>query len=1197
MLVFQPFSTVRRWILACTALSVLSLPLLLIAQATVGTGSIGGIVSDPSGAVISGANVTITNLDTRQKLETAANSSGSFNSGALNPGNYKVLIEAKGFSSAEASVTVLVGNVANVNAKLQVGGGKEVITVEDSGLRVNTDQPIVQSVLNESQIENLPVNGRDFLDLAQLEPGVEIQDGANIGKDGFSSISFGGRFGRTTRIEVDGVDVSDESIGSTTMNIPASSIKEFQLSQSSMDLSNELSTAGAVNVTTRSGTNDIHGEAFGFFRDSSLAATLPTPPGLPEPFQRSQYGGRIGGPIVKSKFFYFLDGERTLRHQLSPVLVAAPFQQYSGHFVSPFRENSFMAKLDYQLRSYAHFFYRFSYFDNSFSTNGGLGFSVYDGHNVTRNHVAGADFNTGTSNIFSHSFRFEFLTTERRIKDATVGSSLPFAQLPVALQMGNSQMDTGPSGAAPNVVLQSDYQVKYDGAHTIGPHLIRYGFDFNRLPFAGFVPFNSSAPILFTNVGLPEESFAQNGPFPGGISNPLNYPIEIVTIGNGLGYLAPSPGYGLPAGAATYHRLGAYLGAVSKWKKNLTLSYGVRYIRESGRTDSSYPAIPQLNALLPGVGNRVRQPNTDFAPQFGFAWDPSGKGTTAIRGGVGLFYENVLAAVAAEDLVNRAPKGAFVQTPTACAGVNLPQTISIPGGQMPLPNFCATPAGGPVAIGTVASQIAAFQKQYQANFPVNLNAPNPNYLGSLLSDGLGIGPVATMFDPKFQTPRSWEINIGVQREIRPGMILSADVVRNIQTHYLLGMDENHAGDIRYFNKAAAQQAITRTLGLCGVNTIDQAIQACPGLYPNGGGASMADFANNGLTTSADFDQACGFIFGYPCAFPGVDSNAPPLPFLRSIGRSVYNGLQVRLVERAQHPFPGIQALDVQASYALSRFENTGGTYPGTIASAASADQDNGINSLDNDKPNRYFGPAALDRTHRVSFGGYAELPGRFQLGLIAHFWSPLSTSLVVPATTIGPGEIFRTDFTGDGTVQDLLPGTRVGNFGHSIDASNINRAITDYNNTVALHLTPAGQVLVKNGLFTAAQLGVGDPLCYTNPNNLPANSLCAVAPPVPLATTGEVNLAWLKTLDFDVMWSYKIRERVSIQPRVGFYNLFNFANFDLPGNALNGVLTGAAGQINGTTSAGHNTTRVGVGTGVYSLGAPRQIEFGLSLGF
>jgi hypothetical protein len=437
----------------------------------------------------------------------------------------------------------------------------------------------------------------------------------------------------------------------------------------------------------------------------------------------------------------------------------------------------------------------------------------------------------------------------------------------------------------------------------------------------------------------------------------------------------------------------------------------------------------------------------------------------------------------------------------------------------------------------------------------------------------------------------------MQREMLDGLILSADFVRNVQTHYLLGVDENLTGDVRYFNKAAAQKAIARTLAGCGVTTIDQAIQSCPGLDPTGGGATMTDFAENGLTTSADFNQACTYKLGYPCAFPGINPNAPPLPFLRSIGRSVYNGMQLRLTENIERPYPGLRGLNLQASYALSRFQNTGGTTPGAVANAASADQDNGMNALNNARPDRYFGPAALDRTHQVSFGGYAELPGRFQLGLLAHFWSPLSTSLIVPATTLGGGEIFRTDFTGDGTVQDLVPGTRFGSFDRGISASNINRVLTDYNNTVALNPTPAGQVLVKNGLFTPAQLGVGDVLCYDNPGHLPVNSLCAVAPPIPLAPVNQVDLAWLRAFDVKVAWSYNIGEKVTIQPSAGFYNLFNFTNFDLPGSALNGLLTGSAGQINGTTPLGHNVDRVGVGTGVYSLGAPRQIELALRVTF
>src|SRR5215469_4430223 len=183
-------------------LRLLAIAVLLLAsaqrlssQATVSTGSIQGTILDPKGAVVASAKVTITNKDTGQRIEPV---------------------------------------VSTADANLELGSTNIVVSVEGSAIAVNTEQATVQGVLTTQQIENLPLNGRNFLDLAQLEPGVQIQDGANFDptKNGFSSISFGGRYGRATRIEVDGIDISDETVGTTTQNIPAGAIQEFQLGQS-----------------------------------------------------------------------------------------------------------------------------------------------------------------------------------------------------------------------------------------------------------------------------------------------------------------------------------------------------------------------------------------------------------------------------------------------------------------------------------------------------------------------------------------------------------------------------------------------------------------------------------------------------------------------------------------------------------------------------------------------------------------------------------------------------------------------------------------------------------------------------------------------------------------------------------------------------------------------------------------------------
>jgi hypothetical protein len=1136
---------------------LLACAVVLVAQTTISTGSVVGTVTDPSGAVVSNAKVVITNTGTGQALSLTTNAAGAYNSGAIAPGNYKVEVSAPGFSTMAQAVTVQVGNTSTVNAKLTVGQGTTTVEVQGSAVTVNTEQAQVQGVLNAQQIDNLPVNGRNFLDLAQLEPGVQIQDGQNFDptKAGYSSISFGGRFGRTARINVDGVDVSDETVGTTTEDIPSSAIQEFQLAQSSLDMSTDLTSSGAVNVTTKSGTNTLHGQAFGLFRDASVGGAS-SPGGTNLPYQRSQFGGNLGGPVLKDKLFFFGDAERIKQDSFAPVLFTAPYTSFNGGFSVPFRETEVLGRVDYNVGNSGKLFYRFSYFANSLNSDFGLGYAVYDNKDYTRQHVVGYDFVTGN---YSHSIRFSYLKFQNQIVDRVKGSSLPLAALGVTLSSTGTGFYTGPSPLAPQSTPQANTEVKYDGSKLMGAHLFRYGVMWNHIQGGGFANFYGTAPRITWITNSATEAFAAAQ---GDASNPLNYPVNSVRVGNGLGFSTLEPALGFPAGGlGPDNRIGIYFGDVWKFSPNSTITLALRYDRDTGRTDSDLPAIPEVNAVFPGLGNPVEQSNTNFSPQMGFAWDPFKNGKTSVRGGIGLYYENVIYNNVLFDRPLRLRTGAFNQTPLACSS-GVPQPVQTNTGAItPGPGVCANADGSPITVGQAIPNVLAFWQQVLAGNPLDLKAPNPNFIGNDLDAGLGI-PLG-FFAPKYKTPRSIQINIGVQRELRQGMVLSVDYLRNVEEHTLLGIDENHVGDIRNFNLANAQAAIATTNAQFNCPDVNCAI---------GRGAQMTDYAVNGLTADSDFGQACIQSIGVPCAFGGINSSQTASIFLEPRGRSIYNAMQVKLVQN-------MRRLNLQFSYSLSRLENSGGAQ--VAGTAGDSDQDFVIGAADYNNPNRYFGPNLLDRTHQFSFGGFGDLPWKFNLGLIAHFYSPLSSAIVVPNLGIGPGEIFRSDFTGDGTVQDPMPGTHMGNFDRGINAHQLTNVISSYNSKYGNQPTPAGMVLVNQGLMTAAQL----------------QALNGVAPTLTTPPSDEVNFSWLRALDLNVGWKLTLKERFTIQPSVAFFNLLNFGNFNLPPNTMSGILFGSPGSINGTGKLDNETFRVGNGTGVYALGAARQTEWGLKFTF
>jgi hypothetical protein len=537
-----------------------------------------------------------------------------------------------------------------------------------------------------------------------------------------------------------------------------------------------------------------------------------------------------------------------------------------------------------------------------------------------------------------------------------------------------------------------------------------------------------------------------------------------------------------------------------------------------------------------------------------------------------VYYENSIFNNNLFDRPARLPQGLFPAVQITCAGGN-PIPFTLPGTSTVVnPAFCGQP------IGSVFPQIIQLQNQYQAATLAAGPASNPSFIGTARSASLGNAP----FAPDYQTPRSTQMNIGIQREVAKGVVFTADYVRNVQTHTLLAVDVNHVGDARFFNKTIAQGAIATTLANCGVATVNQAIILCPSNPTGAPGpytprpATIADFATNGLDSGTNL---CG---GGPCAaaaFPGTNSTFGTMPMLFPIGRSVYNGLQTSLRAKMARPFTGIRNLSWQVSYALSR------------ANSTAADSDFINNAVDNNDPTRFIGPNGLDRRHQFSFGGTLDLPLSLRFSAISHFDSPLPLTLRLPGA--GSGGIFISDLTGDGSgdgsgvypVGDIPSGTNVGAFGRSIGAGDLNSMINAYNQNNAGQPTPAGQVLIQNGLFTLAQL----------------QALGGVQQKITPAPQNQAGLDWLRALDLKLAWAKKITESIAIEPSVSFFNTFNFANFDGPRNTLSGVLNGSVGSVNGTTVADRNggltNNRIRPGSGTFGLGSPRVIEFGMRLSF
>ncbi|HEY7783209.1 MAG TPA: carboxypeptidase-like regulatory domain-containing protein, partial [Pyrinomonadaceae bacterium] len=284
-----------------------------------------GTITDPNGAVVAGARVVLTQTATGVRRETTSNDEGRYVISNLAPGAYELRIEAKGFTSKVSSdpIEVNVGQTVTLNVPLEIGVSESATVILNSAQDlIDNGASVVNGVIDSRQVESLPLNGRNFLELAFLIPGNAPAPNFDPTKTNTVIISSAGQLGRGGNVMIDGADNNDDVVGGAVQNISQEAVQEFQIATNRFSSQLGRSGSSVINVVTKSGTNEIHGSGSFYFRHrklQGLPATFDRTLGQSPPFDRQQYAFAIGGPIKKDRAWFF--GSFEYRDQDGVVLV------------------------------------------------------------------------------------------------------------------------------------------------------------------------------------------------------------------------------------------------------------------------------------------------------------------------------------------------------------------------------------------------------------------------------------------------------------------------------------------------------------------------------------------------------------------------------------------------------------------------------------------------------------------------------------------------------------------------------------------------------------------------------------------------------------------------------------------------------------------------------------------------------------
>jgi outer membrane receptor protein involved in Fe transport len=674
-------------------LAILLAPALAFAQAEAAGGAIQGTVTDTTGAVLPGVALTVRNQETGVVRETRSDPVGLFRAPLLPVGIYEVTAALPGFATTRQPNLVLnIGSVLTIDLTLKVATAQEEVTVSAEAPVIETGRTHQASTVNARSVSNLPVNGRNFIDFVLTTPGVTRD---TRGGD----ISFAGQRGTLNSLVIDGADNNNTFFGQTLgrtgsgrapYQFSQDAVQEFQVNRNAYSAEYGRAGGAVINVVTKSGTNEFHGSAFEFYRDKGLNANSYTnkttvPIRAKAPFRVNQFGGSLGGPIVKDKAFFFasFDGQRrkipndvvltlpsNLPSDADTQAALATVRGKAESWQQTRDQDVFLAKVDWQIDTRHRLSVRYNHqnFTGGNNENSGVTNAL--------EHTGDALVHTRTINAsLSSVFRSTFFNEVRvqYAKDQEPGQANTALPETVVNQGAQRVLTFGRNNFSPRETTIKRFQISDTVTWIRGAHALKLGADLNHDSILNLFPGFFSGSYTFNSLA------AFNKGFPNG---------------SGESYQQNFPGVGT-TGGETHPDLTEFAFFLQdEWKptKALTVSLGARYDIQSFAQPPVKNPDPQLAAA--GIDTSfLKTDKNNIGPRLGVAWTPNSK--TVVRAGYGLFY-------------GRTPS-IMVGTAHSNNGINV-ISLRFTGDQVPKwPSTLAAPPAGVV----VRPSIFVFDSDYQ----------------------------------------------------------------------------------------------------------------------------------------------------------------------------------------------------------------------------------------------------------------------------------------------------------------------------------------------------------------------------------------------------------------------------------------------------------------------------------------------------